>query len=122
VFLARALAQDARLYLMDEPFAGVDATTERAIVELLAELRRQGRTVVCVHHDLDSAAEHFDWVVMLNRRLIAQGPTGDVFTVENLQATYGGVIGAALRSLQHQPSSPASPGVPGGHRPVAFEG
>ena len=90
VFLARALAQDARLYLMDEPFAGVDATTERAILTLLKELRTQGRTVVAVHHDLQTVAEYFDHVVLLNMRLVASGPVATTFTDENLQRTYGG--------------------------------
>lgn len=90
VFLARALAQDAQLYLMDEPFAGVDATTERAIVGLLSELRKAGKTVVVVHHDLETAAEYFDWVVLLNVRLIANGPMDQAFSIENLQRTYGG--------------------------------
>jgi manganese/zinc/iron transport system ATP- binding protein len=90
VFLARALAQDARLYLMDEPFAGVDATTERAILALLKELRNTGRTVVAVHHDLQTVAEYFDHVVLLNMRLVAAGPVTTTFTAENLQRTYGG--------------------------------
>ena len=90
VFLARALAQDARLYLMDEPFAGVDATTERAILTLLKELRSTGRTVVAVHHDLQTVAEYFDHVVLLNLRLVAAGPVDTTFTAENLQRTYGG--------------------------------
>ena len=90
VFLARALAQDAALYFMDEPFAGVDAATERAIVELLRGLRSDGRTVVAVHHDLQTVPEYFDHVVMLNMRLVAAGPTQEVFTRENLQKTYGG--------------------------------
>ncbi len=90
VFLARALAQDARLYLMDEPFAGVDATTERAIVTLLQELRATGKTVVAVHHDLQTVAEYFDDVVLLNMRLVAAGPVATTFTAENLQRTYGG--------------------------------
>jgi len=90
VFLARALAQDARLYLMDEPFAGVDATTERAILDLLKELRDKGRTVVAVHHDLQTVAEYFDYVVLLNMRLVACGPIAETFTDENLQRTYGG--------------------------------
>ena len=92
VFLARALAQDARLYLMDEPFAGVDATTEAAIITLLKELRDRGKAVVVVHHDLDTVAEYFDRVLLLNVRAIAEGPVGEVFTVENLQKTYGGRI------------------------------
>jgi manganese/zinc/iron transport system ATP- binding protein len=92
VFLARALAQDARLYLMDEPFAAVDATTERAIVQLLRSLRDQGRTVVAVHHDLQTVPEYFDWVVLLNMRLVAAGPVSEVFTQANLQKTYGGQL------------------------------
>lgn len=90
VFLARALAQDARLYLMDEPFAGVDATTEQAILELLKSLMAEGRTVVAVHHDLQTVKEYFDHVVLLNLRLIASGPVATTFTAENLQRTYGG--------------------------------
>jgi manganese/zinc/iron transport system ATP- binding protein len=90
VFLARALAQDAELYFMDEPFVGVDATTERAIVDLLRELRARGKTVVCVHHDLESAPDYFDWLVLLNVRIIADGPFDATFTAENLSRTYGG--------------------------------
>jgi manganese/zinc/iron transport system ATP- binding protein len=92
VFLARALAQDADIYLMDEPFQGVDATTERAIVELLQELRAAGKTVVAVHHDLQTVPEYFDWVTLLNVRKIASGPVDEVFTDENLRLTYGGVV------------------------------
>lgn len=90
VFLARALAQDADLYLMDEPFAGVDAATERAIIEVLRSLRDQKRTVVAVHHDLQTVPTYFDHVVLLNTRVIAAGPVNEVFTNENLQRTYGG--------------------------------
>ena len=90
VFLARALVQDARLYLMDEPFAGVDAATEAAIVTLLQALRDAGRTVVAVHHDLETVPRYFDQVLMLNMRVVAMGPTERVFTHENLQKTYGG--------------------------------
>ncbi|MGH2697803.1 MAG: metal ABC transporter ATP-binding protein [Actinomycetota bacterium] len=90
VFLARSLVQDADVYLMDEPFQGVDATTERAIVTLLQELRDSGATVVCVHHDLQTVTEYFDWVTLLNVRRIASGPTDEVFTEDNLRATYGG--------------------------------
>jgi manganese/zinc/iron transport system ATP- binding protein len=95
VFLARALAQDADLYFMDEPFAGVDATTERAIVSLLKELRANGKTLVCVHHDLQSAPEYFDHVVLLNGRLIASGPMATTFTDENVARTYGSRHAAA---------------------------
>ena len=90
VFLARALAQQTRVYLMDEPFAGVDATTEKAIVTLLRDLRAQGNTVVVVHHDLHSVPEYFDSVLMLNLRAVAFGPVATTFTSENLNATYGG--------------------------------
>ncbi|QQE73023.1 metal ABC transporter ATP-binding protein [Brevibacillus composti] len=90
VFLARALAQEAQLYFMDEPFAGVDASTERAIIQLLGDLKKQQKTVLVVHHDLQTVAEYFDWVVLLNRRIIAAGPVQETFTAENLQKTYGG--------------------------------
>lgn len=90
VFLARALAQEAQLYFMDEPFAGVDAATEKAIIQLLHELKQQQKTVLVVHHDLQTVEEYFDWVIMLNRRLIAAGPTEEIFTPDNLQKTYGG--------------------------------
>ncbi len=90
VFLARALAQESRIYLMDEPFAGVDAATEKAIVALLHELRGKGCTVIVVHHDLQTVKQYFDHVVLLNMRVVATGPTADVFTEENLKKTYGG--------------------------------
>lgn len=90
VFLARALVQDADIYLMDEPFQGVDATTEKAIVNVLRELKARGRTVVVVHHDLDTVPEYFDRVLLLNVRAIAAGKVEDVFTPENLRRTYGG--------------------------------
>jgi len=90
VFLARALAQEADLYFMDEPMAGVDAATERIIFELLKTLRDAGRTIVVVHHDLRTVPEYFDEVVLLNVRIVASGPVGTTFTPEKLQATYGG--------------------------------
>jgi manganese/zinc/iron transport system ATP- binding protein len=90
VFLARALAQQAELYFMDEPFAGVDAATEQAIVELLREIRALGRTVVAVHHDLQTVPDYFDHVIMLNMRLVASGPIAETFNNANLQRTYGG--------------------------------
>ena len=92
VFLARALVQEARVYLMDEPFQGVDATTERAIVRVLKELRSQGSTVVAVHHALQTVPEYVDHVMILNVRRIACGPVEDVFTEENLRVAYGGVV------------------------------
>lgn len=90
VFLARALAQDSDLYLMDEPFAGVDAATETAIIELLKEMRERGKTVLVVHHDLQSARAYFDKLLLLNMRLVAFGDMDEVFTAELLQKTYGG--------------------------------
>lgn len=88
VFLARALVQDADIYIMDEPFQGVDAKTERAIVGLLQELRERGKTVVVVHHDLQTVPEYFDWVTLLNTQIIESGPVEKVFTDENLRKTY----------------------------------
>jgi len=90
VFLARALAQNAKVYFMDEPFAGVDAATESAIVDLMQTLRSDGKTVFVVHHDLQSVREYFDYVILLNMRLVACGPTDTTFTTANLHKTYGG--------------------------------
>lgn len=92
VFLARALVQDAQIYLMDEPLAGVDASTEKAILELLHELRESGKTLLVVHHDLNTVAEYFDWVMLLNLRLVKLGPVKDIFNDENLRLTYGGKL------------------------------
>jgi manganese/zinc/iron transport system ATP- binding protein len=106
VFLARALAQKADLYLMDEPFAGVDAATEAAIIDLLRQMRRQGKTVVVVHHDLQSAADYFDWILLLNLRLVGSGPTSQMLTQPLLEETYGGKltvlskVGDLLRSRE----------------------
>ena len=90
VFLARALAQDADLYLLDEPFAGVDAATERAIVAVLHDLKAAGRTVVSVHHDLSTVADYFDRVLLINVHKVAEGPVASAFTVASLQDAYGG--------------------------------
>lgn len=90
VFLARALAQESDLYLMDEPFAGVDAATETAVVELLRELKERGKTLLIVHHDLATAREYFDKLLLLNMRLVAYGGVEEVFNAELLQKTYGG--------------------------------
>jgi len=90
VFIARSLAQQAEIYLMDEPFAGVDAATEDAILKLLVEMKEQGKTVIIVHHDLQTAYQYFDWMVLLNTRLVASGPKEEVFTSANLQEAYGG--------------------------------
>jgi manganese/zinc/iron transport system ATP- binding protein len=89
VFLARALAQGAELYLLDEPFAGVDAATESAIVSLLQSLRDEGASIIAVHHDLSTVKAYFDRVVLLNRVVIAEGPVEAAFTPEALARTYG---------------------------------
>jgi manganese/zinc/iron transport system ATP- binding protein len=109
VFLARALVQDARVYIMDEPFQGVDAKTERAIMTVLQRLREAGSTVVAVHHTLQTVSEYFDRVALLNVRLVAAGPVGDVFTEENLRQAYGGRV----PFLAHDATPAASPAVPG---------
>ena len=108
VFLARALAQQAEIYFMDEPMAGVDAATEQVIFHLLKELRDQGKTVFVVHHDLRTVSQYFDHVVLLNLRLVASGPTAEVFTPEKLQAAYGGrltLLDAAAQALRQQESA-----------------
>ena len=102
VFLARALLQEADLYLMDEPFAGVDAATERTIIGILQRLRQEGKTVMVVHHVLQTVPEYFDHLVLLNMRVVASGPTPEVFTRENLERTYGGqltLLDEALHAL-----------------------
>ncbi len=100
VFLARALAQEADLYLMDEPFSGVDSATERTVVNIIRDIRSDGATVVCVHHDLQTVGEYFDCVLILNVRAIAAGPISDVLTEENLQMAYGGRLAAtAIRAI-----------------------
>lgn len=88
VFLARALVQNADIYLMDEPFQGVDLKTEQAIVELLRELKQDNKSVIIVHHDLDKIETYFDWVILLNRKIVAYGPVQEVFTTENIELTY----------------------------------
>lgn len=90
VFIARALAQQADLYIMDEPFVGVDAATEEALLALLTQMKSQGKTVVIVHHDLQTAYDYFDWTLLLNTRLVAAGPQKEVFTKSLLQEAYGG--------------------------------
>ncbi len=92
VFIARALAQQADLYLMDEPFAGVDMATETAIFQLLQDMAAAGKTVLVVHHDIHSAMNFFDWVIMLNLHLVASGPKEQVMNEELLRKTYGGKL------------------------------
>jgi manganese/zinc/iron transport system ATP- binding protein len=98
VLLARALVQGAEIYMLDEPFQGVDAPTERAIVDVLDGLARRGRTILVVHHDLQTVREYFDHVLLLNVRAIASGPVDDVFTDENLRMTFGGRVGVLART------------------------
>lgn len=92
VFIARSLAQGADLYILDEPFVGVDAATEEAILLLFSEMKQQGKTVVVVHHDLQTAKDYFDWIVLLNTRLVASGPKEEIFKDELLQEAYGGKL------------------------------
>lgn len=111
-FLARALAQQADIYFMDEPFSGVDAATEKAIIGLLRGMTQTGKTVMVVHHDLHSVSQYFDWVIMLNTRLIAHGPTNTTFTQKNLHETYGGklTILADVAELIRRESFPSREG------------
>ena len=105
VFLARALAQEAEMYFMDEPMAGVDAATERIVFDLLKSLSDEGRTIVVVHHDLRTVTEYFDSVVLLNVRVVTSGPVETTFTSENLQATYGGrltILDTMAEAVQKQ--------------------
>lgn len=92
VFLARALVQDAELFLMDEPLAGVDLATEQTIINTLHRLRDQGRTAMVVHHDLDTVIEYFDRVLLLNQHIIAEGSSEEVMTPEHLKQAYGGKL------------------------------
>jgi manganese/zinc/iron transport system ATP- binding protein len=109
VFLARALAQDADLYFMDEPFAGVDVATERAIIALLKELKAAGKTCVVVHHDLQTVPTYFDHVVLLNMRVVEAGPVDTVFTEENLKKTYGGKLTLLSQALFEYSKDPRLP-------------
>jgi manganese/zinc/iron transport system ATP- binding protein len=89
VFMARALVQDAKMYLLDEPFTAVDASTEAFLIEILKKLRQKGKTIVVVHHDLESIEHIFDWIVLLNNRVVAAGAVQDVFNLANVSRTYG---------------------------------
>jgi manganese/zinc/iron transport system ATP- binding protein len=108
VFLARALAQKSDIYFMDEPMAGVDASTERTIFQVLRELRSEGKTIIAVHHDLRTVPQYFDYVVLLNVRLVAAGPTAIAFSTENLRKTYGGrlaLLDAASEAVETESRS-----------------
>jgi len=120
-FLARALAQRADLYFMDEPMAGVDAATERVIFDVLRELRDEGKTVIVVHHDLRTVPEYFDHVILLNTRVVASGPTQTVFNQQNLRKTYGGrsaILEAADEAVRQAAGAPSKPPVANGIGPA----
>ena len=117
VFLARALAQNADVYFMDEPFAGVDVATERAIIHLLQELKALGKTCIVVHHDLQTVPSYFDHVVLLNMRVVAAGPTLEVFTEENLKKTYGGKLTLLTQALHEMSRTPGISAGGGDDRP-----
>lgn len=102
-FLARALMQDADIYFLDEPFAGVDAPSEKIIVELLKSLRDQGKTIVVVHHDILTASAYFDWALLLNKKVVACGPIEDVLTQEHFAQVYGnGFAFSAINIMKKQ--------------------
>lgn len=108
-FLARALMQQADLYLLDEPFTGIDMVSESVIMELLRKLKQQGKTALVIHHDLDNVKSYFDWVVILNRSLVASGPVEEVFTADALSRAYGKnsqLLGEALRLSQKEGGTP----------------
>ena len=102
-FLARALAQEAHVFLLDEPFTGLDADAEERLADLMRGLKKEGRLIIASHHDLATVARYFDWVILLNMRVVASGPTSEVFTAENLEKTYGGqlnLLNQAVSALQ----------------------
>lgn len=92
VFLARALCQEADIFFLDEPFVGVDITTEEKIITVLKRLAESGKTLLVVHHDLSTVQAYFDQVILLNQRLIAYGPTEQIFTEEHIAKAYGGQL------------------------------
>ena len=107
LFIARALLQNADLYLMDEPFAGVDMATEKAIIALMDQLKVQGKTLLVVHHDLSTVDSYFDWVIMLNTCLIACGPVSEVFNTQSIMRTYGrssALLDEAVKLTQNKTS------------------
>ena len=114
VFLARALVQDADLYFLDEPFAGVDAATEQTMIHMLRDLRSRGRTLLVVHHDLQTVPAYFDQVLLLNTRVVAAGPTAEVFHEANLRKTYGGRL-TLLDQATHALANRNRPGEPLDH-------
>ncbi len=122
VFLARALAQDARLLLLDEPFTGVDVATEDAIIALLGRLRDEGRVVLVSTHNLGSVPEFCDRAVLLNRTVLAHGPVTEVFTQANLQAAFGGVLRQFVLSDSDERRAQAVGIFSDDERPLVFYG
>jgi len=105
LFIARALMQNADIFFLDEPFAGVDITTEKILIKLFKEMQSDGKALFIVHHDLNTAKEYFDWIILLNQRVVASGPTNDVFTLDNIAKTYGGsetILNQALTLAQEK--------------------
>ena len=103
-FLARAFVQDAPIYFLDEPLTGIDATTERTIIELLHEMRDAGKTIVVVQHDLSTVGKYLDQVTLINRTIVASGPVSTAFTSENINRAYHGILSmptAAEQSTEH---------------------
>lgn len=106
-FIARALLQEADIYFLDEPFAGIDIASETMIVHLIQKLRDKGKTIFVVHHDLNTVEHYFDWTILLNLKLIASGPVEESFTPKNLMKTYGknyALLDAALKRAQQKSS------------------
>ncbi len=99
-FIARALIQEADLYFMDEPFIGIDSASMQVISSLLRQLQQQGKTIFVVHHDLESIPSSFDWVLMLNMRLVANGPVSEVFNPELIQKTFGKDLNLFEQAIQ----------------------
>ena len=103
-FLARAFVQDAPIYFLDEPLTGIDATTERTIIDLLHEMRDAGKTIVVVQHDLSTVGKYLDQVTLINRTIVASGPVSSAFTSENINRTYHGLLGIPGASRPDQDS------------------
>lgn len=96
VFIARALAQDAAIIFLDEPFVGIDMTSEKVIIDLLKELKSIGKMIVIVHHDLHKVTEYFDELIIMNKQLVSYGPVNKAFTTANIQQAYGNTMGEII--------------------------
>jgi manganese/iron transport system ATP-binding protein len=125
VFLARALAQEGRIILLDEPFTGVDVKTEAAIISLLRELRASGHLMLVSTHNLGSVPDFCDQVILINRMVLAVGPTSEVFTQQNLERAFGGVLrdfSLGGRALHEDDDSRSITVLTDDERPVVFYG